>query len=358
MHMVPIHPPGGFRSTGVIASMTPWMTPGFMALNGTTANGDPGVAISFETPVQWLRGERAPKLDHEILLLRRFSTDQALATGGIHAFSDIREGQDPPDAVAVTSEGDLGVESTVLSVPGRRAAHALFGQVRRQLAATTPPAFARLAGWMVYIWFDEPDGTGHRPPRANDHDAARELVEALAAYEPSPEQMMVSHLPQEQAPMPPLSSTSSGARFYAVPMQQAAPTSVLFSMLGFEIGLAYTTVLSAQEAWAEVQRLVDQHDQDGVDLLLISAGAPDRDGVIYPGEEAMAQLLLEHPLGLARSPQHIASVVLHQWSTGTASALYPSIQGRFGPLFQSHVQGHQPLLPPDAEPDESEQNAE
>jgi hypothetical protein len=115
-------------------------------------------------------------------------------------------------------------------------------------------------------------------------------------------------------------------------------------MTGFELGLAYTTLLTAQAAWQEVQRLVDQHDQPGVDILLITAGAPDQRGQIFPAEEAIASFLLEAPLALTRPPSHIKQVLLHSWATGRATELHPAVKPLFGPLYQSFQPEHNSLI--------------
>lgn len=118
---------------------------------------------------------------------------------------------------------------------------------------------------------------------------------------------------------------------------------MLFTMTGFELGRAYTTLLTARAAWQEVQRLVDQHDQPGVDKLLITAGAPDHRGRIFPAEEATASFLLETPLGLTQHPSHIKQVLLHSWATGHATELHPVVNTLFGPIYQSFQPEHSPL---------------
>ena len=120
---------------------------------------------------------------------------------------------------------------------------------------------------------------------------------------------------------------------------------MLFTVSGFEIGLAYTTVITASGAWAEVQRLVTSHDRPGVDLLLISAGAPDRHGNVYPAEEALAAFLLNNPVGLTQAPVHIKQVVLHSWSSGWAALLHPDMAKMFGPLYEGLVPPHHGLAP-------------
>jgi hypothetical protein len=119
---------------------------------------------------------------------------------------------------------------------------------------------------------------------------------------------------------------------------------MLFTFAGFELGLAYTSLITAKAAWTEVQRLTDDHDQPGVDILLITAGAPDQRGEIYPAEEAIANFLLDNPLGLARSPKHIKQIWVHSWMTGRAAVLYPNIAPMFGPLYQGLAPTHHPLV--------------
>lgn len=91
---------------------------------------------------------------------------------------------------------------------------------------------------------------------------------------------------------------------------RAAPGSSLCAISGFDIGLAYSSFLTATQAWAEIQRLVDEHERRGVDRLLISAGAPDSNGMMYPAGGVLAGFVVDHPIGLVRPPTHIQTVLL------------------------------------------------
>jgi hypothetical protein len=101
---------------------------------------------------------------------------------------------------------------------------------------------------------------------------------------------------------------------------------------------------TAKAAWNEIQRLVDEHDRAGVDILLITAAAPDQRGDIYPAEEVIANFALDNALGLIRKPDHIKQIWLHSWMTGRATSLYPKVEPMFGPLYQSFVPLHHPLM--------------
>jgi hypothetical protein len=214
-----------------------------------------------------------------------------------------------------------------------------------------PAIFSKLAGHMIYIWFSDPvTGLLAKPFRQSETDAIEYLIRELAAYEPRTEQLLVAGPPHEQAPDLGASSTPSGATFYATPFVKAVPSSMLFSVAGFEIGISYSTFITLRDAWWIVQKLVDDHDKPGVDILLISAGAPDGTGTIFPAEEALAEFLTQHGRGLSRPPEHIKSILLHSWTTASATCLYPEFRPIFGPLFGATVPVHQTIIDVSAQP--------
>jgi hypothetical protein len=346
LHLLPTVIPEGMTATGMTVSMLPWFAPSFSGVVGTTIEASaPAVAITFEWPTNWLRTvQPLGKFEREWIYLRRYSGDQALATG-THAFADVQPGDDPPDATAQTDAGRMGVESTALTIEDRREVHGLFLQLRRRLQASEPAAFSKLAGHLVYVWFESAEQLEPgKPHKRSDTAALDALVNALAEYEPQTEQLWIpSGQFPEKAPELPLADTEAGAKLYAVPLVAAAPSSMLFTATGFELGLAYTTFLTADAVWHELQRLVDSHDQPGVDLLLVTAGGPDANGSVFPVEEAVADFVVTHPRGLGSPPKHIKTVVLHSWATGRATALHPEVRVLFGPLYQSMVPLHHPF---------------
>jgi hypothetical protein len=346
LHQIPTVIPAGMRVDGIRVATTPWFAPLHSGVVGVF-DGQPALALTYEWPMTWLRSaERVDKFTLEWLFLRRFSTDRRLATGE-HAFSQVERGPDPPDATVVTNAGKLGVESTAMTIGDRRGTYALFQRIRKRLAAYDPVSFEKLAGHLVYVWFNT-DGQPEtdRPFKKSDEAAADDLVRALASYSPRGEDLKVTLAPTpESVPELPLVTTTAGASFYAVPMVMSVPATPLFAANGFELGLAYTSMLTASAAWTEVQRLIDSHDKPGVDLLLITASGPDANGQIYPAEEGFAEFVVEHPGGLLREPEHIKSVILHFWLTGRAVELWPAPQDLFGPLYLSYVSAHHPIAP-------------
>lgn len=76
--------------TEISGLMLPWMAPSCIAAHGRKDDTDePALSLAMEWPMTWLRTvEPLPKFEHESLLLRRFSADQALATGR-HAYGQL-----------------------------------------------------------------------------------------------------------------------------------------------------------------------------------------------------------------------------------------------------------------------------
>jgi hypothetical protein len=329
----------------VILSTLPWGAPGIWGAVGsvTEPEKESALVVAYEWPVPWLRTTQPlGKPQIELLHLQRFRTDQALATGTL-PFQDVAEGADPPDFQLRTPDAVVGLDCSAITMEDRRQAVALFMEVRRRLLEVPHPRLAHLIGFTVYLWFNQGVGLG-KPFRRQDEAAADELVEALAGYKPDASKLWVggeSGLP-DPAPDMGISRTESGASFYAVPFTNATPSTVLESYTGFELGLAYTTTQTASAAWAEVQRLASGHDREGVDWLLLSAGAPNRYGQLFASEELLADFITDNPQPL-KKPDHIQRVLLHSWGTGRAIQLHPDLAELWGPLYQGVALPHQPL---------------
>lgn len=345
IHVLPVILQAGMSVTHVSFAPLPWSSPAYSGLLGNSS-GEPTMVVGYEWPIPWIATvQELPKNQREWLCLRRFSADQALAAG-VHAFAEIQPGADPPDCTVVTDEGTLGVEVTALAIEDRRGAYALFRTLRRQLLMQDPRLFAKLAGNVVYVWFGDTAGTELvRPFKRTDDDMALDLIRELAEYVPEPHRMWHPGGPApDQLPKLPIADTAGHARFYALPLAGAVPGTMMFTVHGFEIGMAYTSLITSTTAWQIVQKLLDDHDQPGVDVLLITACAPDGRGNVHPAEEALAAFLLDNPGTLIRSPTHIKKVWLHSWSTGCATALYPAVEHMFGPLYQTLTPVHHPLI--------------
>ena len=93
LHLLPTFIPRGMQATAMTVSMSPWLAPAFSGVAKTTTDtASAALAVTFEWPMNWLRtASPLPKFDREWLFARRYSCDQALATGQ-HAFADVQPG--------------------------------------------------------------------------------------------------------------------------------------------------------------------------------------------------------------------------------------------------------------------------
>lgn len=350
LHLFPMELQEGMTGVSIEATATlPWGSPSYMGMRGSDPGGDAMLVIAYESPSSWLRTiDAIPQHEVEWMHVHRFRSDFMLATG-LHPFHSVRQGDDPPDILVDNADGTLGLECTRLAMPARQPSHGLFRNVRARVASVAPEHFASLRGQVVYLWFNDDDSALSPPFRKGDDEAAQKLVEALVAYKPDPDKLWVD-APGEMPtnPKPKFARTDAGAAFYCVPMVGAVPDSPLFATAGFELQFAYSTVHTLHDEWAHLSARIHSKDRPGSDWLLISVGAPDNRGVTYPGEEALARFLRDHPIASDQLRlQHLKQVTLHLWSTGEAFDIWPQPQTLFGPLFDGALPAHRhlPQLP-------------
>jgi hypothetical protein len=284
--------------------------------------GNPSVIINGEWPIPGVPS--ADKESMERLHLDRFCTDTLIGTG-LLPYGDISPGSDPPDFVGKSSGQEVGIECTQLTSPVRREVKALFERVRAAIEDTNRDRFRHLRGVNIYMWFDV-EGQISKPPRRTDPEFVAEILEGLDAYrfDPAKAGLPSLELPN-QAPDLNIHTTPSGCRFYGIAMANAVPATPFFVRLGFEIGLAYTTVHTRDDAIDELARLIDGHDHPRTLDLLITVGGPDIAGYVYPSEDALAIFALEEWF-LAKRPDHLRIVYLHRWSTGSIVELFPTLR--------------------------------
>ena len=349
-HIQPVQVREDLIVTQMLSASLPW---GSFMLTGLAGHvpGDPArtpaILLNYEWPLTWVRtATPLSKTDVEYLHAQRFRMDHFMATGR-HAFRNLRVGDNPPDFLADTERGIVGVECTRLALQERLWAHGLFREVRRRIESVPPERFAALSGHMVYMWFNQANSVSSRPFPPSDEDAAVELVEALAEYKPDPAPLWrAAGTPAPpKAPIVPERTTSAGATFYSVPFVGSAPDTPLFQSAGFELGLAYSTQHDAATEWDRLHQRISDKDRAGNDWLLISVGAPDPHGMTYPSEDALADMLLLH-LRPMQAPSHLKRVTVHRWSTGFALDLWPEVRPLFGPLYA----GPAPALMPKPAP--------
>jgi hypothetical protein len=322
----------------------PWMPPPFSGLQAVrAATGESVLIVAGEMPIHlfpW--GEDVSKEKLEELHLAKFATDYCIATGR-RRYHQLRRGAEPPDFVASLDGRELSIDCIQFALATRRKAQGLFSSVRRAVRTAGPDNFEHLNGLLVYVWVDTPKQQLDLPLR---HSEQQELVKALAEFRFSSEmgQTLGSGVP-DQAPEMGIQQSPAGWRFYATPIISAAPSSLFFIEMGFELAFNYPTEHVASDAWAEFERLILQHDKGTADELIVTIGGPDRSGYIYPGEEVLFEFMLSEGAMPKLSPQYVKTVFTHGWESGRIIQFFPEVRLVHGGLFQGSVPAHQILVP-------------
>ena len=309
-----------------------------------TTTGEPRLIISAETPIHafpW-----ATPLSKEALEdfhLQKFSTDYCLARG-IRPYKDITRGAEPPDFVAHGENGRTNLDCTQFAASARRQAHALFAAVRAVLYDAPAEDFEHLRGLMVFVWAEGHRGLVDLPPRSSERQA---LLSALRDYRFNPEAGATTRLGAMPATAPKLDlqAADGGWHFLATPMGIGAPVSPFFVRNGFELSFHYSTDHAARDLWGEIVRLVSKHDKAEVDELVVTVGAPDRQGFIYPGEQVLYEFMFEHSVVTLQPTRHLRRVLAHSWETGRIVQLVPEPAEIAPPLMTGFVPAHQLLRP-------------
>jgi hypothetical protein len=296
------------------------------ALGGQTEGGEPVAILTLETPMKIpFGGRRLTKPELERAHLEKYRLDVLTATG-VLPFDTVMQGGDPPDFVVATPAGAEGVECAALALQQRRHAYALFERFRtRLLDAARQEPFTHLADCVAAIWF----GNGNKlPPPANDETAVDQLVAMLRAAQVDRAAIAEFNAQVAQEGLPETLPLGSGA----VPIFEAGdagganitpldPNSLqgpFPEATGFDLRLQMTVTVTSSDVQTELERLVTNHDQPGVDRLLISIGAPNRDGLLFPGEPLVFEQL---PPPAPVETRHIRVVTMHGFTTGAVRDL-------------------------------------
>ncbi|MFF4988659.1 hypothetical protein ACFY19_15780 [Streptosporangium saharense] len=335
----------GITLESVAYMPSPWGAPAGTAAVGRNEAGVPWLGIASETPFSWLRvSEPVPKQQLEFLHIQRLAVDHRLATNRELYDAVVVPETDPPDFHVLAGGKQAGCELTVLSIQQRRQAQALFFEVAKRLGLQHRHRIGHLTGYHVSMWFGTADDPTGLPFQRTDHDAHDRLVEALVAFQPDPDQLKApgGELPKQFDARP--VRTPDDASFFAVPLVGGVPASGLFGTTGISLGLAFQSDHTAQQEWANLRAIVQRKDRPTNDFLLISVGAPDRQGQCFLSEELLADFMLQHPEELTTN--HLSSVILHFWSTGRAFELLGGApRSLWPPLYNGFAPSHHPIRP-------------
>lgn len=335
MTLLPFAIPEGLVATQMGTGLAPWGSPLLMTVEGHRSSGEPVFAVVMDWPSP-CGGERALEKEAQ----ERLHVDHWLRT--LPGSPIASRGSDPPDFVVAGGFGSFGLECTTWAVPGRRSVEALFSSLRKALLADRSKTYPGIAGMMVWMWFEDRTGAGMAKPHSRrERVALNELLKALAGYRPDPTQLFVpgGELPIN-APALADASTEYGCRFYATPFLNAMPVTSLAEAHGFELALSFPSFISLSTIVAGVERAIVKHDSPGVDVLLMTAGGPDRGGLCFLAEEALADFACRHPIRFAYSPKHVKQVLVQSWSTGKVTQVWPVQASVSRPLFGGRVPEH------------------
>jgi hypothetical protein len=340
---LPVELQSGIHATRLLVRGAPWMPPPLQGMAGVdAATGEPRLVLTAETPIHAFPWEASvSKQRLEQLHLEKFCTDFCLAQG-LLPYQNVERGDDPPDFVADSGGIRVRVDHTQFAVSSRRGAHAQFAAVRATLFNAPREDYAHLRGLMVFVWASGGRGFTELPPRAPEREA---LLAALRAYRFNPEAGLTNGVgPLPVAPDVDLKSAGTW-RFLATPLSVSAPASPFFLRNGFELAFHFPTDHTARSLWDELVRLVTKHDKGTADELIVSVGAPDNSGFIYPGEQTLFEFMLDQPPHEFAPCQTLKRVLIHEWETGRIVQFHPQFIEIAPAMMMGFVPAHQPLRP-------------
>lgn len=279
------------------------------------------IIVGMETPMPlWTPESRLDKEIVERLHLERYRSDYLMATGRL-PFDDVRRGKDPPDFVVEAAAGQEGVECTAFTLEQRRSAYRMFARLRTLLADRGEESFPNLRDTAVMVWFGLGSGL---PPKRGDRDLVDALVKCMQEARIDRDRLaeVADQIAREGFPQ---EFPEGGAAIYWTPGKEAgfqvvpiAPSGLVGPFakeMSFACELSMSTQVNESAVRTELERLIRQHDQEGIDHLLITLGGPDQDGLVYPAEEQLVALFADNVL---QSPpvKHLKRVSSHAFRSG------------------------------------------
>lgn len=342
---LPVEIKAGLQVSRLVVRGAPWFPPPLQGMAGhDIATGELRLVITSEAPMHAVPlSTPISKEDLEELHLQKFCVDFCLAQG-VFPYRNARRGGEPPDFIVDGEHVGVRLDCTQFAVATRRQAHALFTAVRTALFEAPSSDYEHLRGLMVFVWAEGKRGSTDLPPRSPERQV---FLDALCRYRFNPEAGVTTGL----GPMPlvashmDIQSADGGWRFLATPIGISAPASPFFQRNGFELAFHYPTDHRAQDLWDELARLIQKHDKPEVDELLVTIGAPDRSGFIYPGELVLHDFMLENVQSMTLSLQHLKRVFVHSWETGRVMQLWPEPAEIAPPMATGFVPAHHVLRP-------------
>jgi hypothetical protein len=316
--VLPMHLPEALTLDQMIAGPLRCGVPSSFGAMGVDADGARVAVIAYDWPQQW-----APRTRQSLERLQFDRLVADLERAGARRYIAAAPGPDPPDLFCERVDGrSIGLELTQLVVEDRVAAAHLFQRMRTAALGARAETFRHLAGHLVYLSFER---GSRRPPSSNEE--IRRLVRAVSGVR-APEittfaaAQMPDSLPVElhQVELP------FGASATAAPLA-SDPGTLLYRRTGMDLAMAFSSLVSESTVWAEMQRLLSQHDKPGVDELVVAVGSPIRAGWSFPSDSLIARLIPMAAVNRRLESRAIRVVLVHDWNTRSVYELQPGTLG-------------------------------
>lgn len=291
------------------------------------ATGEEGTIVSDQPQRVW-RG-RASKQDMEWAHLGKFNED--LANSGYSRLVNIARGADPPDfTVYENGRGPIGVEGAALIVERRRRCFHLFRELRARLLARPPQVdFSRMRGCVIGIHFKD-----DQPPKRTDSRTLDKIIHLLADFDPPIQRIRanphVAYWPRTGDDVTLLVEHYWGEQL----------KSHFAAQLGFELVPHWNVPIWDNEVMTALQETIAQHDKPGVDVLLVTTSAPDRDGWQWPSDNVAFDIVTRNASQIP-PPRNIQAITLHDYLSGKIFKVWPqrarALEGPDAPLLDTRV---------------------
>ena len=247
LFVAPVFLREGYTVEGLLVGKPRCGAPTLFASYGHVPDGSQRWSVGMEWPEPYR--QRTDKGEKEAQHLGRFIADYRSSLG-VSPYDSPQVGDDPPDFVAVRGGSSVAVECTQLLLRERVEASAQFRRVRLAVQGVNRHRFRRLTGHVIYVAFDHPS----RPPKNTTGNRA--LIAALGSYTP----VDTTSVTSLDAGIPDgLIQKFEGGQLIAAPLD-SPPAGSLYVTHGFELALAYSTDVEPASLFAEMQRLVSDHD--------------------------------------------------------------------------------------------------
>lgn len=269
--------------------------------------------------------QRAPfdsKKEMELEHLRHFESlvNKQCAELG---FSLVSDGADPPDFLIRRGDKVSGLELTMYSPCKRRERVNFFAKLQNKVREIIDSRnIVGLSGIHIELSFGD---LGGKPRRISDEvlealiDAFIELTKKPRGVPPENHDFGFTPYPLGQEGC----IEEEGIHWYVCQVSGLPfRGSVLANVTGFELTYTHREWTSNEEIEVQILDCIGVKDQPCTDELLISVGAPDRQGLHILGESQCLMHFMIDWKGLPSPPKYLKRVFLDVWGVEQVFVLY------------------------------------